>query len=677
MERTRFLVGVPPEVQQDIFEEFHVAEGACDTEDNELYRRIDGACNNKANPEWGKSSWPLRRLANNSYVDNVYKPVAGLPNPREVSVEFRAVENDFQGPDPDPSGTMLLAIMGQFIDHDIALVPLFNESCDNCSSDSASFTCSPIKIAQDDPFYQGHDLCMEVPRSLGVPGWLADRDSTEGSREHVNDITSYLDGSQIYGSTYKHARELRTKLSECTYSAKLRTFDPSTNVAYKGPDGLKPQLPHDTHNTMCADKIDGLCDCGLGGDERAAEQPVLTALHTIFVRFHNDIADQLEKLNGHAWTEEKIYNESRKIAVGIWQHIVYNEYLPALLGPAVAHLKQLEIKPAGVPVPAYDPELDATISNVFAAAAFRLGHSQIPSLLERRANDNSQLEPLPLHLAFFNALPVYDHAKNGVNGLLLGNIAQRLNKIDRHFANAITGNLFFERESGFGLDLLAINIQRAREHGLQPYAVYRELCSPNETITSWEDLAKLFSDKSVFDKLIKIYGKDGFRDVDPFVGFMSEEHVPGGRVGHTLACLIGEQFRRFRLGDRFWYETASPAGFTEEQLKAIKSMTMSRVLCDTLDNPEELSIQPYAFMMADPHETKFYNEKPWAQYSMEVDFPTADGLKLPKFSNHRVSCSDTTQIPDLNLDAWKINVIDPSGTPSADKESGSSSSGSD
>ena len=61
------------------------------------------------------------------------------------------------------------------------------------------------------------------------------------------------------------------------------------------------------------------------------EQIGLTALHTMWMRYHNTVEAQLHRLNPH-WSGEKLFQETRRIIGAVWQHIVYNEYLPLVLG---------------------------------------------------------------------------------------------------------------------------------------------------------------------------------------------------------------------------------------------------------------------------------------------------------------------------------------------------------
>ena len=141
-------------------------------------------------------------------------------------------------------------------------------------------------------------------------------------------------------------------------------------------------------------------------------------------------------------------------------------------------------------------------------------------------------------------------------------------------------------------DLVAINMQRGRDHGIPGYVKFVRACG-GPYITSFHapNLLNLMPQVQI-DRLASVY--KSVVDVDIFAGAISESPVRGSQFGFTFTCILLEQFNNSRSGDRFWYETNDPVvGFKIDQLDAIRKVTMSRVICDNAD--DVVRIQPKAF----------------------------------------------------------------------------------
>ena len=140
------------------------------------------------------------------------------------------------------------------------------------------------------------------------------------------------------------------------------------------------------------------------------------------------------------------------------------------------------------------------------------------------------------------------------------------------------------------MDLVALNLQRGRDHGLPGYNAFRELCGLKrvENFNGFNDLIP----KQIVERLKLIY-KD-VDDVDLFIGGISESSLPGALLGPTFQCLVGDQFKRLQQGDRFFYDSeANPGKFTEAQLIEIRHSNLARITCDNGDEIHQM--QPLAF----------------------------------------------------------------------------------
>eukprot|EP00058_Branchiostoma_floridae_P020862 XP_002606352.1 hypothetical protein BRAFLDRAFT_67595 [Branchiostoma floridae] len=142
------------------------------------------------------------------------------------------------------------------------------------------------------------------------------------------------------------------------------------------------------------------------------------------------------------------------------------------------------------------------------------------------------------------------------------------------------------------LDLAALNIQRGRDHALPGYNDWRVLCNMT-AVNDWDSLRHQISDAQLRERLRQLYGHPG--NLDLFVAGAVEDVVPGSLLGPTFLCIITQQFKNIRNGDRFWYE--NPGVFKPSQLTQIKQTSLARVLCDNGDSIDR--VQHDVFLNAD------------------------------------------------------------------------------
>ncbi|KRX61985.1 Peroxidasin -like protein [Trichinella sp. T9] len=482
----------------------------------------------------------------------------------------------------------ILMTFGQFLDHDLTHTPMSLAldgsllNCQRCDShETVSVNCWPIKIPENDPYFpstfdDGSPRCMHFARSLIGQLKL-------GYREQMNQLTSYIDASNVYGS------------NDCIASD-LRLFNQGKLNISKHLPGIQNTLPFGFKDPDCRMHSS---DCFIAGDIRVNENSGLMVPHILFVREHNRLAEKLFMAN-NLWSDEKLYQEIRKIIGAVMQHIVFKEWLPKVLGHQLMEKYELYLMKSGY-FKGYDKYCDATISNEFASAAFRFGHTLIrDTFLFMDPKHNTLMEQIRLKDMFFNITPLNDFNRGGIQSMISGLIRTPAMAFDRFINQDLRNHLFeFKHEPFSGMDLPAINIQRARDHGIPGYNFYREVCGLKKA-KNFQDLLDVI-DQETIDDLKNLYKH--VDDIDLFPGLISEKPLSGALVGPTLGCLIGEQMQRLRKCDRFWYENdISETKFTPGQLSEIRKMTMAKIICNNSKNIKK--IQPNVFDLPDNHMNK-------------------------------------------------------------------------
>lgn len=605
-----------------------------------LYRTLDGKCNNVLFENWGRAltyykngpegreAYPWAQVPQVVPMIN-YSDVDSLPtqgprgNGRDISNAFCKRESDDE---VDPNDHSMFAIFfGQFINHDME-----NNQMVNAGS-RESFPLVTYLIDRNET------QCQEIITPIQpdpVPPRCNDNDRVLTSEARatggtllndqtfraINNASAYLDLDHIYGRNENLANTIRSHSG-----GKLRVSTNSVNLTIPGVgitltftlDNLLPsyeetKLPV---NPTFPDLLPNHKLIFTTGDERVNQNMPLTFFHTLFVREHNKVCDELLNANP-LWKlfptvfDELIYQRARAITIAKYQRVVFEEYLPSTFGQ---HFTNLLGRYNG-----YNPLVDTSTALPFSGAAFRYGHFMIKSyfnmdecgvshMFGSPARNQSEkmvflgmANPFPDFLTPLGQVASIGGFENLVRGLI--------NEVSAPHTLSVHDDIRDLFLPSGVLDLISLDIARQRFNTLPNYqrirkhyrnvnpvtdAIYGAPGCPShlENSPNSDDPIECFSyitsNAELAQKLKNVYRKVNL--IDAIIGVTSEDHVPGTSFGHTSGNIIMEQFKRYRDGDRFFYTNLINTGyFTYGEREAILNSSMTEILRRNLNVGEEI-----------------------------------------------------------------------------------------
>ena len=148
--------------------------------------------------------------------------------------------------------------------------------------------CAPIQISRNDQFYTRFGInCLNFVRSSPC------LTCSQSPRTQLNQLTAFIDASNIYGSLLNHTNA-------------LRLFDGTGRLRMSNNELLPQSL--DMRTDQCSRPPQSICFAS--GDSRANLTPGLVSMHTIWHRQHNSIALALKRVNP-GWDDERLFQETR------------------------------------------------------------------------------------------------------------------------------------------------------------------------------------------------------------------------------------------------------------------------------------------------------------------------------------------------------------------------------
>jgi hypothetical protein len=580
---------------------------------------LDGAGNNEDHPDWGAAGSMYQRLADPDYADGIGAMQEG-PDPRYVS--NRVFADDHVNLFSERGLSQWNWAWGQFVVHNIALrqtVP---------HGDPAAEAVT-VPFDNDDPLEEFTNDTQVLPFIRSAP---AEGTGVDSAREQVDLLPSYLGGFEVYGGTEDRLEWLLDGEvnGDLTDNAATFMLDGGylPTADFRGDSATAPYMD-------ASGRLMGTPETAMvTGDVRANQSPSVLALSTLFAREHNRIVDELPR----RLSAEAKFEIARRIVVAEIQRITYEEFLPAL----------------GVELPeyeGYDPDVQVQVSNEFATIAFR-AHSMIhgdflvsvasgyytdeeleafeAAGLEVEAGEEGVEAEAPAGLMFFNpdlfrdvGLEAFVHGMSvqtqyNNDALVDNQIRSVLNQVP---VDGATDCLDAADCFTMVTDLPALDLVRARDHGLPGYNDLREAFGLERaadftditgedtqdlpagmTVDSPEAMAfTAFADaegnavteeeargdgtavtatraSTLAARLAAIYGDTD--SLDAITGLMAEPHLPGSEFGELQHAMWAGEFAMLRDGDRFFYENDDALDFIADQYRIRPAGTLAELIAD-------------------------------------------------------------------------------------------------
>lgn len=501
-------------------------------------RTMDGSWNNAANPLEGAAGTRFGRMVSRdkTFMD---EKMLMVPNPRLIS---RLLQTRKDGEMKEVPFLNMNAVWWiQMETHDWV-----------SHGDNRNNELFEIPLAKDDPKReQLHMTHMLVPKSAKDPTRKASEANTPLT--YLNEVTHWWDGSQLYGSTDAKAKELRT-----LEGGKLK-LDEKGQLPV-GPDGVE-QTGFNRNWTLG-----------------------LAAMHTMFVKEHNAIADMLKE-SYPQWNDDQVFHKARLINSALMAKIHTVEWTPNVLpnkmlhsgmlanwfGSATKAVKGEEERKAVAWLNIADEALGGLVGNTTEkhgvpswlseefVSDYAILHSMLPDRLKMGRIGETESQELSLNeirqkkssevMDDYGLANVFHSFGTQHPGqLVLNNFPETLQDL------SVPGFGFF--------DMAAVDILRDRERGVPRYNEMRRSLGLNP-ITSFEDLT---SDPQTLEDLKKVYNYD-IEQIDFKIGSLAESTRPENfGFGETMFTIFILHASRRLQSDRFFTESYNEETYTPEGL---------------------------------------------------------------------------------------------------------------